>query len=53
MVYSTCSLEPEENQAVVAAAVARGACRLLEDRLTLPSAGTGDGGYFAVLETML
>ncbi len=53
VVYSTCSLEPEENQAVVAAAVARGSCRLLEERLALPSAGTGDGGYFAVLETML
>jgi 16S rRNA (cytosine967-C5)-methyltransferase len=52
VVYSTCSLEPEENQEVVAAVVSP-SWRLAEERLTLPRAPTGDGGYFAVLESML
>ncbi|MHC4811821.1 MAG: transcription antitermination factor NusB [Planctomycetota bacterium] len=52
VVYSTCSLEPEENQEVVAAVVSP-SWRLAEERLTLPRAPTGDGGYFAILEGML
>jgi len=56
VVYSTCSLEPEENQGAVAAAVAAAAgtgCRLVSEQLSLPRGPAWDGGYFAVLETML
>jgi 16S rRNA (cytosine967-C5)-methyltransferase len=48
VVYSTCSLEPEENHAVVEAA-ARTPASLELERLTFPEAGQRDGGYFAVL----
>ena len=49
-VYSTCSIDREENEAVVAAALAGHAdLHLAEEQLTLPAAGQHDGGYFAVL----
>ncbi len=53
LVYATCSIEPEENEQVVEYAVKRrrGDCRLLSDRLTLPSLSDDhDGGYWAVIE---
>ncbi len=46
VVYSTCSLEFEENEDVVAAS----AGRLIRDELTLPDPPHHDGGYFAVLQ---
>ncbi len=51
-VYSTCSIDAEENEQVVAAvlgdaAVAR--CVVERQELTLPVAGERDGGFFAVL----
>lgn len=50
VVYSTCSIEAEENQAVVAAACARRAdLELLHEVATLPAPPSHDGGYFAVL----
>lgn len=50
VVYSTCSLEPEENRSVVDAVLATDpTLRLGLDRLTLPRAQQHDGGYFAVL----
>ena len=50
LVYSTCSLESEENEAVVAAFLkGRTDFQLEGETLTHPEAGVGDGGYFAVL----
>ncbi|MBL8752005.1 MAG: hypothetical protein JNK15_01785 [Planctomycetes bacterium] len=52
VVYSTCSIDSEENDAVVAAVLADPAtprCERVASRLTLPRAGDCDGGYFAVL----
>jgi len=50
LVYSTCSVEPEENEAVVEAALRRRrGVRLVESRETLPSTAA-DGGFAAVLE---
>jgi 16S rRNA (cytosine967-C5)-methyltransferase len=50
VVYSTCSLEREENRGVVGAVLATDpTLRLGLDRLTLPRAQQHDGGYFAVL----
>jgi 16S rRNA (cytosine967-C5)-methyltransferase len=50
VVYSTCSLEAEENRGVVDRVLALTAgARLVRERLTLPVAGAHDGGYFAVL----
>lgn len=50
VVYSTCSIEPEENRQVVDAALAQGPGReLLREQLTLPEPFGCDGGYFAVL----
>lgn len=48
VVYSTCSIEPEENQAVVQA-VAAPRASAVQERATLPLAGSHDGGYFARL----
>lgn len=53
IVYSTCSIEPEENAQVVEYAVKRrhGQVRLVSEKLTLPSlAQDHDGGYWALLE---
>lgn len=50
VVYSTCSIEPEENRGVVDAVLASHAgVRLVREQLTLPVAQRCDGGYFAVL----
>ena len=48
VVYSTCSIEPEENEDVVRS-VLRPGVEVLRRELTLPSAGRHDGGFFAVL----
>jgi 16S rRNA (cytosine967-C5)-methyltransferase len=48
VLYSTCSIEQEENEAVVQAALPRGA-RIVEQRLVLPEAKLRDGGYWAML----
>jgi 16S rRNA (cytosine967-C5)-methyltransferase len=52
IVYSTCSIDAEENGAVVAAVLADAKtprCTVERDCTTLPDAGNCDGGYFAVL----
>jgi 16S rRNA (cytosine967-C5)-methyltransferase len=50
VVYSTCSLEAEEDDAVVDAALAaRPGARVEVRRLTWPDPPRHDGGYFAVL----
>ncbi|MCK5944058.1 MAG: hypothetical protein KAI24_18885 [Planctomycetes bacterium] len=50
VIYSTCSIDREENEAVVTAARSEhGALELVASQLTLPRAGVHDGGYFAVL----
>jgi 16S rRNA (cytosine967-C5)-methyltransferase len=51
LAYSTCSLEPEENEEQVRALLAAHAdLELVEEKLTLPAQGAGDGGYFAILK---
>jgi len=47
LVYSTCSLEPEENEAVVAAVLGQPA---LETLLRLPGRDAGDGFFAAVIK---
>jgi len=53
LVYSTCSLEPDENRAVVDFLVEGGAewggLRLEKERLYYPDESAGDGGYMARL----
>jgi 16S rRNA (cytosine967-C5)-methyltransferase len=50
LVYSTCSIEEEENEAVAKDLVARFPdFTLEEERLSLPSPAGGDGGYVARL----
>jgi 16S rRNA (cytosine967-C5)-methyltransferase len=50
VVYSTCSIDREENEAVVTAAQQdHEGLELVDSQLTLPQAGAHDGGYFAVL----
>ena len=50
LVYSTCSIEPQENEERIAALLRR--CPGLveiETRLFLPHRGEGDGGYYSLL----
>ncbi len=50
LVYSTCSIEPEENEEQVRALLAAHRdLELLAEQSTLPVDDGGDGGYFAVL----
>jgi 16S rRNA (cytosine967-C5)-methyltransferase len=50
LVYSTCSIEAEENEAPVRALVAADpSLELRSERLTLPAVGGGDGGYAATI----
>lgn len=50
LVYSTCSLEPEENTGVVTAFLAENsAFKLRRERELLPFADAVDGAYVAVL----
>ncbi len=52
LVYSTCSLEPEENREVLAEFLERHAEIILrEDRFVLPRPDSPDGGYMARLES--
>ncbi len=49
VVYSTCSIDREENEAVVAAVAGGDGIQCVERRTTLPVAGACDGGFVAVL----
>jgi 16S rRNA (cytosine967-C5)-methyltransferase len=50
IVYSTCSIEPDENEERVRALLAeRDDVSLEEQRASLPAVGGGDGGYVARL----
>jgi 16S rRNA (cytosine967-C5)-methyltransferase len=49
VVYSTCSIEAEENEQVVADVVATSRARLRFERTILPDPPRRDGGYFAVM----
>jgi 16S rRNA (cytosine967-C5)-methyltransferase len=50
LVYSTCSVEPQENEERVAALLHRSPGLVeLETRLFLPHRSEGDGGYYSLL----
>ena len=50
LAYSTCSLEPEENEQVVESlCTERGDCRVIESKTILPSETGDDGGYVALI----
>ena len=49
LVYSTCSIEPEENGELIRGWLRPG-WQIASEQLTLPAAGICDGGYFAVLQ---
>ena len=50
LLYSTCSIEPEENEGVVAALVAaHGDLTEIETRYFLPHRAAGDGGFCSLL----
>ena len=50
LVYSTCSIEPQENEERVAALLRRSPGLVeLETRLFLPHRDAGDGGYYSLL----
>jgi 16S rRNA (cytosine967-C5)-methyltransferase len=52
LVYSTCSIEPEENELLIAAVLRDNSrLRLLEERFHVPGAPS-DGGYLALMETV-
>jgi len=56
VVYSTCSIDREENDDVVAAVLADPStprCERLSSRLTLPTAGVADGGFHATLRRLV
>ncbi|MHC4931322.1 MAG: transcription antitermination factor NusB [Planctomycetota bacterium] len=52
LVYSTCSLEPEENSGVVTAFLQRGGFTLEEVRTLYPDEAAGDGGFMARLRRL-
>jgi len=49
VVYSTCSIEPEENESVVERVLGDSAAALLTATTTLPVTGERDGGFHAIL----
>ncbi|MEM8884803.1 MAG: transcription antitermination factor NusB [Planctomycetota bacterium] len=49
LVYSTCSIEPDENRGVVDTFTARGGAVLERDHTCYPDEWRGDGGYMARL----
>ena len=50
IVYSTCSVDREENEDVVAATLTTHPdLELLDQRLTMPLQGERDGGFYALL----
>jgi 16S rRNA (cytosine967-C5)-methyltransferase len=53
LVYSTCSLQPEENQEVLEAVLAgKPGCRLCETRLRIPGADPGDGFFAGAVDRL-
>jgi len=52
LVYSTCSLEPEENLGVVEAFLGRGGFGLVDARTVYPDEAGGDGGFMARLQRL-